>query len=172
MRKIATISTTAVALISTVAAPAQANVEIFQDETRQNASAIDIRQVTVDNSTTSPKKVIAAINSRALELDDQINVYYDTRRGDPGPEFYLAAGVSSEYAFRRVENWRNNGTVTTCRGDDVRAAAGATRVRVAIPRHCMDNPGRVRVAVHYQSTDDTRQDWARARHRWLGWVSR
>jgi hypothetical protein len=99
----------------------------------------------------------------------------DTRPRDPGPEYALTAAVASEYYMRHRERWTGSGQLVPFKCgyklkiDDRRSE----RSRAVIPRSCLGNPNKVRVAVKVQrGYPPTSSDWAKAPRTWLPWVRR
>jgi hypothetical protein len=169
------------------AAFAPGAVRTFHDGDNPNPHAVDISSVRVDNSTELKHQVIVYVYVNDFEDPlqhigaDSFNLYLDTDSTHRGPEFRVHS--LEELSMVRMRSWTQVGRAVRC-GDPSHAIQGyfvqrfnrPDRYRVWIKRGCLDNPGRVRVAVHVtrQGTSTARasQDWAKARRSWLGWVSR
>ncbi len=168
--------TAVAALLAGTATAAYADVRSFHDADDDTTSPADIRSVRVDNSTAHPGRVAVTVRVDGFgppppSDPDRLDVFVDTRRADPGPEFRLLA--VQDALLYRVEGWADDGSLvsTDCGYSAVRHR-GPARWQVVLPRQCLGSPGAVRIAVRETTTHPHRDDWAAGRHRFLGWVTR
>jgi hypothetical protein len=114
-----------------------------------------------------------------MTLDTYYHFWVDTDSTNPGPEYKVEVYPNSDgIFFKRVGNFASRGVTVRCRG--LRAIAdvfGEDYAKVIIPRSCIGEPSRVRVAVvgYYQEDDDRRidvVDWAPGEERFYPWVNR
>jgi hypothetical protein len=155
-------------------APAHADVRRFTDPRGDTASSVDIWSVKVDNSSRHRDKIIVVVQQDSIGAGDSVEIYLDTRPRDRGPEFSLSGFVASEYGMSRMETWRNYGRLVSTRcGYELKIDESTDRSRAVIPRRCVANPGKIRVAVKAErGFEVTSRDWAKARRTWLGRVRR
>ncbi len=166
----------AAAVVASIAptVPAHADVRRFTDPRHDTSSTVDILAVRVDNSTTHRNKVIVTVRQANVRFGDSITIYVDTRAKDPGPEYAIAGTTASEYLMRHQERWSGYGKPIPFQcGYRLRIHQRTDATRAVIPRHCLGDPGRVRVAVKaVRGQPPTSRDWAEARRSWLPWVRR
>jgi hypothetical protein len=153
---------------------AQADVARFVDANNDTSSSADIRVVQVDNTSTVRGKVIVRILQDKIRVGDSVEIFFDTRPRDPGPEFSIGGTFGSEYGMNHRERWGAYGPFIPYRcGYRMKGDYTDGRTRVAVPRKCLGNPGKIRVAVRVErGNPPTSRDWARAPRTWLGWVHR
>ena len=165
----------AAALMALMApAAAFADVQVSTDAHNDTGSSVDIWKVRVDNSTAHRSKVVVGVQQDRVRIGDSIDIFFDTRKRDPGPEFWLGAYVASEYLMRHAERWRDLGPpVNTGCGYRLRINERTDRSRAVVSRRCLGYPSKVRVAVKVtRGTPGTSHDWAKAPRTWLPWVRR
>jgi hypothetical protein len=138
-------------------APASANTQSFDDIHGDAPAYIDILSVTVDNATSRSDQVRVTVRQRQLSSakPSEILLYIDTKASHPGPEFRYAALYQSEYGFQRMKDWNKEGAwISTCRDKiRVRLRALSDSTVFFIPRSCLDDPGKVRVAARIRCGD-------------------
>lgn len=169
-----TIAVAAAVIGLALAVPADADVRRFTDARNDTSSSVDIRSVRVDNSTTSPNKVIVTVRQDNVRIGDSITIYLDTRPHDPGPEYSIGGAVASEFLMRHRERWKGSGRVVPfdC-GYKLKIHQKDDRSRAVMPRSCLGDPGKVRVAVKVErGYPPASHDWAKARKTWFSWVHR
>lgn len=170
-------------------APAQAERTDIRDGENRRMSHGDISLVQVDHA---PRKVFTTVKYHGWGTGEKLRVYYDTRKGNRGPEFVLDAYIITEaevvdrWKLERIDSFRQGqrgkGRTIRCRGD--RAAVTKTGgVATRVPRHCLEikskAPRKVRVSVYswaYRHDPSlpykTWYDWAPGRKSFGPWVSR
>jgi hypothetical protein len=168
-------ATAALAASAAFVVPALANMHSFDDIHGDAPPYIDILSSTVDNASSSPDQVRVTVRQRELSSakPSEILLYIDTKASHPGPEFRYAALYQSEYGLQRMKDWNKEGAwISTCR-DKIRVhlRARSDSVVFFIPRSCLDNPGKVRVAARTRYGDD-QQDWAPRVRTFYPWVYR
>ena len=163
------------ALVALVAPTATyADVQVSIDAHDDTSSSVDIWRVRVDNSTAFRNRVVVGVQQDRVRIGDSIDIFFDTRPRDPGPEFWLGGSVASEYLMRHAERWRHLGPPVNARcGYRLRINESTDRSRAVVSRRCLGSPGKVRVAVKVtRGTPGTSHDWAKAPRTWLPWVRR
>ena len=122
----------------------------FKDRVRDAPRGIDITRVRVSKD----RKVHVTLAGRNLTARRaQIaDTYFDTRRGDPGPEFRLTAFSRNDSDNRAgrfllaTERWAG-GKRVHCNGASARFQTGRDKVRLVVPTSCLRRPGAVRVST-------------------------
>lgn len=166
----------AAAGLVTAAGPVMADTEQFRDARGDTGSMTDIGRVLVEHGG-GVARLTVDVRVGKLDLGDQTTVWVNTRSRDSGPEYRLRVVPNSEVRpLRAVETWNDGGDAVRCAGLTARSnALGNERVRISIPRHCLDRPARVRIGVRHRfatPSDPERSDRAPARHGFFGWVHR
>lgn len=148
------------------AATAWAGTVSVTDPVGDTGSRSDIRRVTVEHVHTADRLRIITGLSRIV-IGVELDVYLDTRRAHPGPEWKVAALPDSEWALLRVRDWRDAGTVGPVCGR-VRYSTSSVHpvARVSLPSSCLDLHRDVKVSVLAVDPGHGR-DWAPARRTFL-----
>lgn len=157
-------------LVGVFGAPADANVRTFKDRRGDADGSIDITRIRVDNATRQPADVTVRVKQRRFRIGDSIRIYLDTSAADRGPEYRLTGHYASEYSLRRMKTWTKAGREARCFRYSLSLRDRGVSTAF-INRRCLGKSDRVRVAVE-TSRRGHATDWARSRHRWLGWVKR
>jgi hypothetical protein len=140
-----------------------ARTATFKDRVRDAPRAIDIARVTVSKG----KKVRVILSGRNFKADRaQIaDTYFDTRRGDAGPEYRLTAFSRNDGDNRKgryllaTERWAG-GKRVHCSGASARFNTGRDKIRLAVPKSCLRRPKAVRVnTAVWDVTDYTNSGW-------------
>lgn len=153
--------------------PASADIRRFTDRAGDTGLPADITTVRVDNGA---ELVTVRVRPGRVEFDDQFTFWLDTRPRNPGPEYRVGVQPNSDaFGMTRVDTFADQGTPVRC--DELRATADHFSpgwVSISVPRSCLRNPGKVRVAVRARYTDGATSvvDWAPARRTFFGWVAR
>jgi len=170
----AKIAAAVVVMALVLAVPAAADVRRFTDAANDASTSVDIRAARVDNSTTARNQVIVVVRQENVRLGDAIEIFLDTRPGDPGPEYSIGGATASEYLLRHREHWKGPGRVVPFRcGYRLRINEETDRTRAVMQRSCLRHPGRVRVAIRVvRGIPPISRDWAPARRTWSPWVRR
>jgi hypothetical protein len=102
--------------------------------------------------------------------------WIDTRRHNAGPEYYAAFSPNAEVPpLDRVSGFRDpTKTPTTCQDIDAGANIGRPHgdVTFRVAGHCLGNPHRVRISIHFVKANGSSADWAPATRRFYPWVHR
>jgi hypothetical protein len=160
----------AMSAVLTFGGTASADVAVF-DDAGDVPSSVDILRVRVDNGSASPDQIRVRIVHDDLVIGDEVTVYLDLRRRDPGPEWKVTGRPAAEWALLRVERWHGRVQDVPCGAGSVRMNEERDVTRVVLPRTCMAaSPGRVRVAVKVTRDDPVAADWAKAFRTFLPWV--
>ena len=151
--------------------PVMADTKVLDDPVG-DSTAVDISQVRVAHRDSVTVRVRSAVPLTAGQV---YAFWIDTARG-PGPIYRVTFQANTEFDDR-LGVVRSFGTrpsrFVPCRGLRARADIFSDRpVSLRIPRRCLDNPRRVRVAVRF--TDDTVNavDWSADRRTFGPWVRR
>jgi hypothetical protein len=152
----------------------------FKDRARDAPRAIDIVRVTVAKG--SKVKVTLSGRNFTASRAQIADTYFDTRRGDAGPEFRFTAfsrndGDNREGRFLlATERWAG-GKRVNCSGASARFNTGRDKIRLAVPKSCLRRPKAVRVnTAVWDVTDYTSTGWtgivdyAPAKKHWYGAV--
>jgi hypothetical protein len=158
------------ALVLASAMPANANVRRFSDP-NDTKSGIDIHWVQVDNSSFRHRVIVTVgIDHFPKTKQDRLDVYFDTRGSNAGPEYHLA--FLQDFGLFRVSGWSDHGTYVKPRCSYIASRDGSNRYVVAMKRGCLSRPGKVRVAVRTGISGRKAHDWAKAPEVFLPWVRR
>ena len=159
------VAVTAASILSlAVAVPAHADANTFSDPNDEAGIHDDITTVKVANGSGGGARVAVRADVGPVHPGDFFTFWFDTRFGDPGPEYKVVVNPGSDgIELLRLEEFGDRGTVFPC--DRLRASAdvfSADDISVSVPRVCMDNPGSVRVSLRARYLDDGHQvsDWA------------
>ncbi len=170
LKAIAMTSVAALALtLGPGVAPAAADVSRFVDNLNDAPRRIDVEWVRVNNG--NRIEVTTSVANLRPHRISGLTVYFDTRRRDRGPEYFIAGGLvqGTDWQAARIENWRlGNGHLLIRCDSDLRLHYRSNRATFSIARNCFHDPRQIRVSVKGQTT--TRRDWAPKRHRFYDWV--
>lgn len=140
-----------------------------------SSSPSDILSVSADHA---PKRVYVRISVADVDAaslgSDVAQVFYDTRKARPGPEYGVHipvdGGASGEdCAVYRMRHWRMRGFVGRCA---VSFDQGADVISTDVGRKALGRPHRVRVGVRteHQVSGEETVDWLIGRHRFTTWL--
>jgi hypothetical protein len=155
---------------------ASAETQTFRDQRGEVSASVDIHRVKVINGSASTHRVKVVVTQRRLKGGDEIDVWIDTKRANPGPEY--RAGVKANtnaLGLLMVRRWGSPGQVVAC--PRFRATSDQFRpgnwTRISIPRRCLADPGAIRVSarVRRHAADGWVRDWAPKRHVFYDWVA-
>jgi len=159
------------------------STRVFNDPARDAFRAIDITGVSVTKAA-NKNKIYVTLSGRDFKGSrTQIaDTYFDTRRKDAGPEFRLTAFSRNDGDNRKgrillaTERWAG-GKRVLCRGALARFQTGKDKIRLAVPKACLEQPKAVRVnTAVWDVTKYTEQGWtgyadfAPGEKRWYPWV--
>ncbi|MDQ3416381.1 MAG: hypothetical protein M3474_04645 [Actinomycetota bacterium] len=152
-----------------MAAPiAAADTANFADSSSDAKPAYNIERVKVNHG----RRIIAKASLETIRKDrGSLSVYFDTRGGDPGPEYAGHGGLAkgSDYLGFKVEDWKGNESQVLDCSIRMGVDYGKDTARYSVARKCFNRPDRVRVAVR-ASTKPGNTDWAPKVHRFYDWV--
>lgn len=165
----------AVTLLASLTAlpPAHADTRRFTDPAGDSGLPADVTTVRVNHTA---DLVEVAVRPGRVGFEDYFTFWLDTRPNNVGPEYRVGVRPNSDdLGLSRVGAFGEQGRPVTC--DDLRATAdhyAPSQVSISVPRSCLGDPGKVRVAVRasYSDGDARVIDWAPARRTFFGWVAR
>lgn len=147
-------------------APAQADTRTFRDQGAHLTTVEVIHGAQVE--------VKASVGP--YRIGSYFTFWLDTRASNAGPEYKMEVYPNSDgLAVLRVGNFSDKGRAVRCPG--FRATAdvfGPEVVTITVPRSCIGNPSRVRVAVraYYDVPGPNVIDWGPGLRQFFGWVHR
>ena len=154
-----------------VAGTAYAGTGTFEDPVGDSTS-VDVSQVRVVHR----NAVKVSVRSTVPLAAGQVYAFWiDTGRG-PRPTFHVSFRANSDFSdsLAVVRSFGQRPTrVVRCPG--MRAHADMfdeAPVSLRIPRRCIGDPKRVRVAVRFEDETSGSVDWAPARRTFTPWVAR
>lgn len=171
LKRSAAIGMIAVLSLLTLLQPANADTRTFSDKADTGRKA-DITTVKVAHGT----NVLVSVKPGRVGLGDYFRFYIDTVASNAGPEYKVEIYPNSDgFSLQRVGSFTSKGTYVKC--DGLRAKADAYDpdwISITVPRSCMKNPDKVRLAVrgHYAHAGPDTIDWAPGKHKFFGWVKR
>jgi hypothetical protein len=154
-----------------VAGTAHAGTGTFEDPVGDSTS-VDISQVRVVHKNAVKVSVRSAVPLAAGQV---YSFWIDTGRG-PRPTFHVSFRANSDFSdsLAVVRSFGQRPTrVVRCPG--MRAHADMfdeAPVSLRIPRRCINDPKRVRVAVRFEDETTGSVDWAPERRTFTPWVAR
>ncbi len=154
-----------------VAGTAHAGTAAFEDPVGDSTS-VDISQVRVIHRNAVKVSVRSAVPLAAGQV---YSFWIDTGRG-PRPTFHVSFRANSDFSdsLAVVRSFGQRPTrVVRCPG--MRAHADMfdeAPVSLRIPRRCIGDPKRVRVAVKFEDETTGSVDWAPERRTFTPWVAR
>ncbi len=158
-------------LVLVVAGTAHAGTGAFEDPVGDSTS-VDISQVRVVHRNAVKVSVRSAVPLAAAQV---YSFWIDTGRG-PRPTFHVSFRANSDFSdsLAVVRSFGQRPTrVVRCPG--MRAHADMfdeAPVSLRIPRRCIGDPKRVRVAVKFEDETTGSVDWAPERRTFTPWVAR
>ena len=162
---------TAFALLLVSGGMVNAATRTFTDP--NDSPTIDIRKVHV---TYRDSLRLRVEHDGRIAVGQMYAFWIDTRRRNPGPEYYAAFRPNAEVPpLKRVSGFGDRTkTKVTCH----RMAGGANALRphgdvtFKVAGGCLGNPKRVRVSIHFIKANGSSADWAPAARRLYPWVQR
>ena len=167
----AAMMTAGLMLVLVVAGAAHADTAAFEDPVGDSTS-VDISQVRVAHENAVKVNVRSAVPLAAGQV---YSFWIDTGRG-PRPTFHVSFRANSDFSdsLGVVRSFgRRTTRVVRCPG--MRAHADMfdeAPVSLRIPRRCIGDPKRVRVAVQFEDETTGSVDWAPERRTFTPWVAR
>lgn len=157
------------------------------NDPKDNGGGIgDVSRIRVDNA---PRNLFLRVKYYEGAAEGNVNIFIDTRRSNPGPEFRIMASVDPEVSdwlgfveLYRVDNWKTRRLAHARRCDGMTARADEdVNLSFKVPRRCLKIngrlPGAVRMSLRSGSVyggpggESPTFDWA---PRWRGfgrWVA-
>ncbi|WP_210503814.1 hypothetical protein [Nocardioides xinjiangensis] len=158
-----------IALCVLAAAPAHAEFYSIDDPADARASLTDIHAVEANHG---KENVLVKVRFAELMRSSAagVSVFFDTDRGDRGPEYVLSSGLGdgTDYVLTEADGWRGSDDRVGC-DYSARPKWGQEVFRAVISRRCFDRVPSVRVSVKMVDQADGSHpvlDWAPRRHRW------
>ena len=165
------LATTVGLVLAAFAAPATADTKVFDDPVG-DSTFVDISRVRVAHRDSVVVRVRSAVPLSAGQL---YGFWIDAGHG-PRPDYYVdfRANAGFDDVLRRVRYFGDRRSLfVPCPGMRARADIFADKpVSIRIPRRCLQNPGRVRVAVQFIGESTGTVDWAVDRRTFGPWVKR
>ena len=158
-------------LVLVVAGSAHADTAAFEDPVGDSTS-VDISQVRVGHLNAAKVSVRSAVPLAAGQV---YSFWIDTGRG-PRPTFHVSFRANSDFSdsLAVVRSFGRRPTrLVRCPG--MRAHADMfdeAPVSLRIPRRCIGEPKRIRVAVRFEDETSGSVDWAPGRRTFTPWVAR
>jgi hypothetical protein len=162
------------ALAATALAPwaAQAETRKFGDPAGDSGEATDIRRVVVRYE--HRLRITVRYPGDTLEGSSRVHYWIDTRRRNPGPEYFVEVLPNTELGdLLRVDTWSTaDGEAVDCPSLRAYADIFAEKPRtwVSMRPRCVGAPGTVRVAV--VTRDGASRDWVERRRTFTAAVHR
>ncbi len=157
-------------MLAVAPAPAMADTKVFEDPVGDSTS-VDITKVRVIHR----HSVVVRVRSGVpLATGQRYAFWIDAGRG-PRPDYYVAFSANTDFdeVLRLVRSFRDRRSTVPCRGLRLRADIFTDKpVSVRVPRRCLGNPRRVRVAVQFKDENTGAVDWAADRRTFGPWVRR
>ena len=152
-------------------APAMADTKVFVDPIG-DSTFVDISRVRVVHR----DSVVVRVRSAVPLAAGQVYAFWIDAGHGPRPDYYVdfRANTGFDEVLRRVRSFGDRRSrFVQCPGLRLRADIFADKpVRIRIPRRCLKNPGRVRVAVQFKDEIMSTVDWAADRRTFGPWVKR
>ncbi len=147
-----------------------ADTKVFGDPVG-DSTVVDITQVRVVHR----DSVVVRVQSGVPLATGQLYAFWiDAGRG-PQPDYYVAFRANTDFdeVLGLVRSFRDRRSHVQCRGMRLRADIFTDKpVSIRIPRRCLENPRRVRVAVRFKDENTDTVDWAADRRTFGPWVRR
>ncbi len=142
------------------------------DDPVGDSSAVDITRVRVAHR---DSVVVVRVRSGVPLATGQLYAFWIDAGHGPQPDYYVAfrANTGFDEVLRLVRSFRDRRTYVPCRGIRLRADIFTDKpVSIRIPRRCLKNPRRVRIAVQFKDENTGTVDWAADRRTFGPWVKR
>ncbi len=150
--------------------PAMGDTTVFDDPVGDSTS-VDISRVRVVHRDSVMVRVHSGVPLRTGQL---YAFWIDSGHGRR-PDYYVAFRANTDFdeVLARVRSFDGRRSYVQCRGIRLRADVFTDKpVSIRIPRRCLDNPRRVRVAVQFKDESTNTVDWAADRRTFGPWVKR
>ena len=171
IRRVSTWTLGLVLVLVMTPAPAMADTKVFDDPVGDSAF-VDISRVRVVHR----DSVIVRVRSAVPLTAGQLYAFWIDAGHGRRPDYYVdfRANTGFDEVLRRVRFFGDRRSrFVQCPGLRLRADILSDKpVSIRIPRRCLDNPGRVRVAVQFKDESMSTVDWAVDRRTFGPWVKR
>lgn len=158
-------------ILTTASSPAVADTRTVDDPVG-DSTFVDVSRVRVVHRDAVTVRVRSAV---PLAVGQRYSFWIDAGRG-PGPNYHVAFIANSDFddALGLVRSFSDRPSrFVPCPGLRARADIFDDRpVSIRVPRRCLDDPRRVRVAVRFKDETVGTVDWAPARRTFGPWVRR
>jgi len=154
-----------------IALPAYAESRTFHDKVGDTGVSGDLKTVRVNHS---EHRLIVVARTGNLLKAEYVTVWFDTKSGNAAPEYKVVVRANSDgLQLNRIKAFGQEGTKVSC--DGLRIAAdvySSDKIRVSVPRSCLEHPDKVRVSLRgrYIYAQRIIDDWAPAERKFFGWV--
>jgi hypothetical protein len=170
-RSIRHLSTWTLGLVLAISPAATADTEVFDDPVG-DSTFVDISRVRLLHRDSVTVRVRSAVPLAA----GQVYAFWIDAGHGRGPDYYVdfRANAGFDEVLRRVRFFGDRRSrFVQCPGLRLRADILDDKpVSIRIPRRCLKNPGRVRVAVQFKDESMDTVDWAADRRTFGPWVKR
>lgn len=157
-------------ILAVAPAPAMADTKVFEDPVG-DSTFVDISRVRVVHR----DSVMVRVQSSVPLVTGQLYAFWIDAGHGPQPDYYVAFRANTDFdeVLRLVRSFGDRRSHVSCRGLRLRADIFTDKpVSIRIPRRCLKNPGRVRVAVQFKDENTDTVDWAADRRTFGPWVKR
>jgi hypothetical protein len=147
-----------------------ADTKVFDDAVG-DSTFVDISRVRVVHR----DSVIVRVRSAVPLTAGQLYAFWIDAGHGPLPDYYVAFRANTDFdeVLRLVRSFSDRRSLVQCRGIRLRADIFTDKpVSIRIPRRCLKNPARVRVAVQSKDENADTVDWAADRRTFGPWVKR
>jgi hypothetical protein len=159
----------ALALTALAAVPAHAEFYSIDDPADAEESLTDIYGLEANHGS---DRVLVKVRFNELVRSSAagVSVFFDTDRGEKGPEYVLSSGLGdgTDYVLTEADGWRGSDDRVRC-DYAARPKWGQEVFRAVVSRDCFDRTPSVRVSVKMvDQADGTTPvvDWAPRKRRW------
>ncbi|WP_126688332.1 hypothetical protein [Nocardioides ferulae] len=176
-RRAAALTAATSALLLASAGLASAEKIVVADD-NESESAADVSRILVNHranpDAASKGRIVVRVRAGEVDYGDRFNLWLD-RPGDRRGVWYAASMIpdAGYEPVQRVRGWRTAGK-DACARWEARLSAGPDQVALfSIPRTCLGEPGKVRVAlrVTYSPGVDAYRDWVPDTKTFTDWVT-
>lgn len=155
-------------LVAALAAPASAAPQdrwSYSDNSDNAKKVIDVRSTVLDTKQKGRYRVTVRGREFIKDRTDIVRVWFDTRRGNAGPEYrvtwYLGrnpAEPTGRTYWTKSDSWNDNGRRKQCSGIRKYVNYRTDVIKVSLPKKCLKTPRAVRWSGMVGQVTDTRGD--------------
>ena len=158
-------------ILAMAPAPATADTKVFDDPVG-DSTFVDISRVRVVHR----DAVTVRVHSGVPLATGQLYAFWIDAAHGPQPDYYVEFRANTDFdeVLELVRSFGDRRSRSVrCRGIRLRADIFTDKpVSIRVPRRCLDNPRRVRVAVQFKDETMGTVDWAADRRTFGPWVKR